>query len=59
MDNLVIFLSICLRRNIHCDPLLGPSCTDGSKEGSQLTFLLRDNKIIFKFYPFVSGAMYL
>ena len=30
MDNLVIFLSICLRRNIQCDPLLGPSCTDGS-----------------------------
>ena len=38
----IIFL--ILHKNIHCDPSLEPSCQDGSNEGSQHMFSLRNKK---------------
>ena len=37
-----------LRENVCCDLSLEPSHRDGSNEGSQHTFLLRNRKIIFE-----------
>ena len=45
-DNLGIIF-IFLHKNIFCDSSLEPSHQDGSNEGSQLMFLLRNEKIIF------------
>ena len=42
--------SLFFRLSIHCDPSLEPSRRDGSKEGSQCMFLLR-NKKLFLNYP--------
>ena len=37
-------LPIFLHKNIFCDPSLEPSHPDGSNEGSQRKFLLRNKK---------------
>ena len=53
-------ISILLLYNIFCDPSLEPFCADGSNEGSQHMFLLRNNKILSLNYPqytHLSGAL--
>ena len=44
---------------IFCDPSLEPSYEDGSDEGSQHIFSLRNRKIIFELssIPLLSGAL--
>ena len=40
--------AIYLHKNIFCDQSLEPSCQDGSNEGSQHMFSLRNKKNIYK-----------
>ena len=53
------FFSLFFRLSIHCDPSLEPSRRDGSKEGSQCMFLLRNKKLFLNYpkYPLLSKAM--
>ena len=54
-DNLGI-ISIFFHKNISCDPPLEPSHRDGSNDGSQHMFSLRNKKIIFDLFsipPFI------
>ena len=47
-------------KNIFCDPSLEPSCQDGSNEGSQYVFSLRNKKKYLYpqyLYPLLSGAL--
>ena len=51
-------ISIFLDKNVSCDPSLEPSCYDGSNEGSEDMFSLRNMKIylIYPHYHLLSGA---
>ena len=51
-DNFKIISLMRLNKNIFCDPSLEPSCRDGSNEGSQHMFLLKNKKN----YPPLSGG---
>ena len=49
-----------LHKNIFCDPPSEPSSPDGSTEGSQHMFSLRNKKKLslnYPQYPFLSGAL--
>ena len=52
-------LTIFLHKNICCDPSLEPSYRDGSNEGSQHMFSLKNKKIIFELssIPLLFGAL--
>ena len=53
-------LSSLLHKNIHCDPSLEPSRQDGSNEGSQCMFSLRNKKktsLNYRQYPLLSLAL--
>ena len=43
-DNLGIIIHIFFYKNIFCDPSLEPSDRDGSNDGSQHMFLLKNKK---------------
>ena len=61
-DNLGIFSHIPPKKYIFCDPPLEPSRRDGSNEGSQHMFLLRNKKIIFELsliLPLIWSPAYL
>ena len=58
-DNLWIISHIC-HKNIFCDPPLEPSHRDGSKQGSQHMFSLRNKKKLslnYPQYPLLFGAL--
>ena len=58
-DNLGIISHISTQKRI-CDPSLEPSHQDGSNEGSQHMFLLRNKKKLslnYPQYPLLSGAL--
>ena len=57
-DNLGI-ISHIFHKNILCDPSLEPSHRDGSNEGSQYMFSLRNKKTFLNYpkYPLLSGAL--
>ena len=42
MSNFYDFIKV--HKNMFCDPSLAPSCQDGSNEGSQYIFSLRNKK---------------